>query len=269
MVRERVDVLLVERGLARSREEARRLVMAGVVFSETSRVEKAGDRLGPDAPLSVRRAAHPYASRGGLKLEKALDAFAIDFGGRIVLDVGASTGGFTDCALRRGAGLVYALDVGYGQLAWHLRQDERVRVLERTNFRHVDPSVFTPRPDAAVMDVSFISTLKLLPKLAEVLEPGASTILLVKPQFEAGPGSVGKGGIVRDPKTHERVLHEVIEGAENLGFLPLGLTFSPIAGGDGNIEFLLWLGSPGAQGTVVLLPAGDVVAQAHNELGRS
>lgn len=270
MARERVDILLVNRGLARSREEARRLVMAGVVYSDTCRVDKAGDRMDPRAPLSVRRAAHSYASRGGLKLERALDEFAVDLCGRVVLDVGASTGGFTDCALGRGATLVYAVDVGYGQLAWNLRQDERVRVLERTNFRHVDPSVFMPRPDAAVMDVSFISVLKLLAKLADVLQPGAPAILLVKPQFEAGPESVGKGGIVRDPEVHERVLQEVVLGAERIGFAPLGLTFSPIAGGDGNIEFLLWLGAPGAsgQGHSVLAEVAPVVARAHAELGR-
>lgn len=266
MVKERLDVLLVNRGLAKSREEAKRLVMAGLVFCGTERLVKAGDKVPVEQPLTVRGPEHPYVSRGGRKLEKALRAFPVSFRDRVVVDVGASTGGFTDCALQNGARIVYAVDVGYGQIAWTLRQDPRVRVLERTNFRYVDRLIFDPQPNAAVMDVSFISILKLLPRLADVLTSAAPVLTLVKPQFEAGPHAVGKGGIVRDPEVHAKVLRNVEAGALEQGFTPLGLTHSPIAGGDGNIEFLLWLEAPGGLAGSSDLCIADVVHAAHLEL---
>ncbi len=239
--KERVDVLLVAQGHAQSREQAKRLVMAGLVYHATEIVDKPGTKLAVDALLTVKGALHPYASRGGLKLAQALQVFALSLEGKVVLDVGASTGGFTDCALQHGAKLVYSVDVGYGQLAWTLRNDERVRVMERVNFRHAECSWFDPLPTAAVMDVSFISITKLFDKLKEIVQPASSIVTLVKPQFEAGPGAVSKGGIVRDSAVHTKVLQTIIAKALDAGLRPMGLTFSPIRGGDGNIEFLLWL----------------------------
>ncbi len=239
--KERIDVLLVSQGHAQSREQAKRLVMAGLVFSGTEVVDKPGTKLSVDSLLTVKGALHPYASRGGLKLEQALRVFPVSLEGKIVLDVGASTGGFTDCALQHGAKLVYSVDVGYGQLAWALRSDERVRVMERVNFRHADRNWFDPVPTAAVMDVSFISITKLFDKLKEIVQPSSPIVTLVKPQFEAGPSAVSKGGIVRDKDVHTQVLQTIMSRALNVGLCPMGLTFSPIRGGDGNIEFLLWL----------------------------
>ena len=268
MGKERVDALLVAKGLASTREEARRLVMAGLVFAADARLQKPGDKVPEEWELTVRGAPHPYASRGGLKLERALAEFPVDLRDRVVVDVGASTGGFTDCALRAGARAVYAVDVGYGQLAWRLRQDPRVRVMERTNFRFAQRERFDPPPDAAVMDVSFISIGKLLPALAGILTPAAPVVALAKPQFEAGPGAVGKGGVVRDPAVHARVLREVWQAAVGAGFTPLGVTHSPIAGGDGNIEFLLWLEAPGSERPAAELAAEAVVRAAHDAVGR-
>jgi len=244
MIKERVDVLLVTRNLAPTREAAKRLIMAGLVKSGTDVIDKPGGKLSVDAALSVDGPEHPYASRGGLKLERALGFFGVSLADRIVLDVGASTGGFTDCALQHGASFVYSVDVGYGQLAWKLRTDPRVRVMERVNFRHVEPSLFVPAPNAAVMDVSFISIGKLFSKLLEVLHPDSVLLSLVKPQFEAGPAAVGKGGIVRDKAVHSAVLNRVLTQAAAAGFNVKGLTHSPIRGGEGNIEFLLWACTP-------------------------
>ncbi len=236
----RLDVLLHQRGLFPSREAARRAVMAGLVKHEDEVLDKPGQQVHEDISISVDKPLHPYVGRGGLKLEKALFVFAVDLTGRIVVDVGASTGGFTDCALQHGASHVYAVDVGYGQLAWKLRSDERVTVMERTNFRHVDAHVFHPRPSVAVMDVSFISVGLLFPKLLEVLETPLDIISLVKPQFEAGRADVGKGGIVRDRSLHKRVLHEHRAMGESNGLHLCGFTYSPVTGGDGNIEYLAW-----------------------------
>ena len=240
MEKERIDVLMVKLGLAASREEAKRFVMSGNVYWGTERVDKPGARLPLAAEIVFKGDKSPYVGRGALKLEKALQVFPVALKGKVVLDVGASTGGFTDCALQAGAIMVYCVDVGYGQLAWKLRQDPRVRVMERTNFRHVDAALFDPRPEAAVMDVSFISMAKLLPKLREVLLPGALFIGLIKPQFEAGPDKVGKGGIVRDPEVHREVLHRLANRLREEGFRVCGVSPSPIRGGDGNIEYLLW-----------------------------
>ncbi len=260
--RERADVLLHEQGSAGSREEAKRLIMAGVVFAGSERVNKPGAQYPVEEMLHVRSALHPFVGRGGVKLQRALDVFRVSLSGRVVLDVGASTGGFTDCALRAGASSVYAVDVGYGQLAWKLRTDPRVRVFERTNFRHMEVDVFSPRPDAAVMDVSFISIVKLLPRLAAALLPDSPVLALVKPQFEAGPDKVGKGGIVRDAQIHEEVLRRVLRQSGEHGFAALGATASPILGGDGNREFLLWLQSPPTARAAVDIDVPRVVARA-------
>jgi 23S rRNA (cytidine1920-2'-O)/16S rRNA (cytidine1409-2'-O)-methyltransferase len=237
--RERIDVLLVERGFFDSRERAKAAIMAGIVYVGQERVEKAGMKIPRGAEITVKGSVHPYVSRGGLKLEKAIREFRIDFGGRTVIDIGASTGGFTDCALQHGAAYVYAVDVGYNQLDWSLRRDPRVRVMERTNFRYLQPGDLDgPKPDIAVIDVSFISLRIIFAALAPLIDAGARIVALIKPQFEAGREQVGKSGVVRDPAVHEAVLHRVTADAAEHGFDLQGLTYSPITGGEGNIEFL-------------------------------
>jgi 23S rRNA (cytidine1920-2'-O)/16S rRNA (cytidine1409-2'-O)-methyltransferase len=237
---QRLDVWLHTNGLFPSREAARRAVMAGLVRVDGSMADKPGFMVKPDARDEVAAPLHPYVGRGGLKLQLALEQFPVSLQDRIVVDVGASTGGFTDCALQHGAKTVYAVDVGYGQLDWKLRTDPRVVVMERTNFRHIDGTAFDPRPECGVMDVSFISTKLLLPVLMDVLcEPG-DIISLIKPQFEAGRDRVGKGGIVRDPHVHLQVILDVMSFVRSLGLYCGGLDYSPISGGDGNIEFLAW-----------------------------
>jgi 23S rRNA (cytidine1920-2'-O)/16S rRNA (cytidine1409-2'-O)-methyltransferase len=236
----RADLLLHSRALAESREKARALILAGEVFSGERRVEKPGELLAVDAPLAVR-AQLPYVSRGGVKLAAALDAFSIDPRGKTCLDVGASTGGFTDCLLKHGAAAVTAVDVGYGQLAWKIRNDPRVTVMERTNFRHLEPGSFPAPFDLAVADVSFISLTLILPGISASLRPGGEAVLLVKPQFEAGREAVGKGGIVRDPAAREGAVRKVAEAASALGFTVAGRIGSPLTGADGNVEYLLHL----------------------------
>jgi 23S rRNA (cytidine1920-2'-O)/16S rRNA (cytidine1409-2'-O)-methyltransferase len=240
--KERLDVLLVQRGLIETREKAKRAIMAGLVYSNEVRLDKPGEKVPVDIPLAIKGDVLPYVSRGGLKLEKALRTFDVSVKDKIVLDIGASTGGFTDCALQHGAKLSYALDVGYNQLAWKLRQDDRVVVMERTNFRYVTPDYFTKGlPQFATIDVSFISLKLILPVLKTVLVPESDVVALVKPQFEAGREKVGKKGIVRDPNVHEEVLASIIDFALCEGFDVMNLSYSPITGGDGNIEFLLHL----------------------------
>ena len=234
---ERADLLLVKRGLVETRTRAQALILAGRVYSGQGRVDKPGTRLRPDAVLTVREPL-PFVSRGGLKLDAALEVFGIDPAGASCLDVGASTGGFTDCLLKRGAGKVYAVDVGYGQLDWTLRNDPRVVVLERINFRTISPEALPGDLDLAVVDVSFISLRQILPNLGFFLKKGARAVVLVKPQFEAGKGKVGKGGIVRDPALREEVLGQVLEAARENGFEVLGTMESPIKGASGNVEFL-------------------------------
>ncbi|EIT87321.1 hemolysin-like protein [Fictibacillus macauensis ZFHKF-1] len=242
MKKERVDVLLVERGLCETREKAKRSIMAGIVFSGSERLDKPGEKIDRELPLEVKGNAIPYVSRGGLKLEKAIHSFGLQLKGVTMLDIGASTGGFTDCALQNGAAFVYALDVGYNQLAWKLRQDERVHVMERTNFRYVQ-SADLPKglPNFATIDVSFISLKLILPVLRELIMPGGEVMALIKPQFEAGREDVGKKGIVRDPAVHERVITEIIRFAQRERFAIRHLSFSPITGGEGNIEFIVHL----------------------------
>ncbi|MGZ0086283.1 TlyA family RNA methyltransferase [Caldibacillus thermoamylovorans] len=265
--KERIDVLLVERGLAETREKAKRAVMAGLVYANGVRLEKPGEKVPADIPLEVKGNPLPYVSRGGLKLEKALRDFQIAIENKIVLDIGASTGGFTDCALQHGAKLSYAVDVGYNQLAWKLRQDERVVVMERTNFRYVTPDLFTKGlPEVAVIDVSFISLRLILPVVKTVLVPGGDVVALVKPQFEAGKEHVGKKGIVRDPRIHQDVLESIVRFACQQGFDVVHLSYSPITGGDGNIEFLLHAVYPSEDRegeNRLAAPIADVVSEAH------
>ncbi|MCL7746152.1 TlyA family RNA methyltransferase [Halalkalibacter alkaliphilus] len=266
--KERIDVLLVERGLVETREKAKRSIMAGLVYSGTERVDKPGIKVDRDIPLEIKGKPLPYVSRGGLKLEKAIELFQLSLKDKIVLDIGASTGGFTDCSLQNGAKSVYALDVGYNQLAWKLRQDERVTVMERTNFRYVKPEDLTEGlPQFATIDVSFISLKLILPVLKTVLVPNGDVVALVKPQFEAGREQVGKKGIVRDKKVHEDVLKRMIEFASNEGYHVSGLSYSPIKGGEGNIEFLMHLQYNGDEGSISdSISIMDVVSTAHEEL---
>jgi 23S rRNA (cytidine1920-2'-O)/16S rRNA (cytidine1409-2'-O)-methyltransferase len=238
MSKKRLDLLLVERGLVESREQARRLVMAGQVRVDGCVIDKPGTLVAPEAEI-VLPPPMPYVSRGGLKLEHALDAFAIDVAGKIAADVGVSSGGFTDCLLQRGAARVYAIDVGYGQLDWKLRRDPRVVVLERTNVRYLES---LPEPiDLATIDVSFISLELVLPAVMKLLKPDGQIVALVKPQFEAGRRQVGKGGVVRDPQVHRSVLEKIARWASGHGLGVHGLTRSPLAGPAGNIEFWMHL----------------------------
>ncbi|MGB8000718.1 MAG: TlyA family RNA methyltransferase [Anaerobacillus sp.] len=265
--KERLDVILVNRGLIDTREKAKRAIMAGLVFSETERMDKPGMKVNEDIHLQIKGDTLRYVGRGGLKLEKAIEVFSLEPKDRIVLDIGSSTGGFTDCALQNGASLVYALDVGYNQLAWKLRVDDRVVVKERTNFRYCVKEDFeNGLPDFATIDVSFISLKLILPVLKEILKEDGEVVALVKPQFEAGRGEVGKKGIVRDKKIHLRVLKEMMDFATQEGYHINGLSFSPITGGEGNIEFLLYLGwKRKSLPENVPLPE-EVVEEAHVQL---
>lgn len=236
----RVDQLLVDRGLVDSRTRAQALIMAGKVFTGEQRVQKPGDKLADDKPLEVRGQDHPWVSRGGLKLEKGLAEFNLDPTGLTAIDVGASTGGFTDVLLQNGADKVYTVDVGRGQLHWNLRQDDRVVVLEETNARHLTPEQVPDLIDAVVCDASFIGLEKVLPAAMALTRPGAWLLALIKPQFQVGKGQVGKGGVVRDPALHQAVCDEVRAWIESLeGWETVGITESPITGPQGNVEFLI------------------------------
>jgi 23S rRNA (cytidine1920-2'-O)/16S rRNA (cytidine1409-2'-O)-methyltransferase len=237
----RLDRLLVDRGLAPSRERAHRLILAGEVLVGDRPATKPGSVVAADAPLRLRARASAYVSRGGEKLAGALDTFGLDVTGMVALDVGASTGGFTDCLLRRGARRVVALDVGYGQLAWALRQDPRVVVLERTNARHLEPSALPEPPELVTVDLSFISLTLVLPALAAALRPGGAVVALVKPQFEAGRGQVGKGGVVRDPAVRAAAVARIRAAAAGLGLRVRGEAESVVPGPKGNREVFLWL----------------------------
>lgn len=240
--KERVDVLLVKKGLVDSREQAKRSIMAGTVFSAETRIDKPGEKISVDAPLMVKGNSLKYVSRGGLKLEKALEVFDVTVDDKILLDIGASTGGFTDCALQNGAKHCYALDVGYNQLAWKIRQDNRVTVMERTNFRYATADMFDKGlPEVATIDVSFISLSLILPSLKQIIVNGGDVIALVKPQFEAGKGKVGKKGVVKERSTHLEVLEKVAEVAYEEGYTLREASYSPVTGGEGNIEFLFHL----------------------------
>ena len=235
----RADQLLVSRGLAESRTRAQALIMAGSVFSGEKKLAKPGDMLVEDAPLEVRGKDHPWVSRGGIKLAHGLDHFGFDVSGAVALDIGSSTGGFTDVLLSRGAARVYAVDVGTNQLAWKLRQDPRVIVHEQTNARHLDSSIVPEPVDVVTCDASFISLPKVLESPLKLAHEGASLVALVKPQFEAGRDEVGKGGVVRDPDVHSRVCAAAAEWVGSQGWRIVGITQSPITGPEGNVEFLL------------------------------
>jgi len=235
----RADQLLVERGLAESRAKAQALILAGLVFTGERRVEKAGQPLASDAPLEVRGREHPWVSRGGIKLAHALDTFGWDVTGAVALDVGSSTGGFTDVLLQRGAAKVFAIDVGTNQLAWKLRQDPRVVLHEQTNARYLTSEIVTKPVDIIVCDASFIALAKVLDAALDLAKPGGRLIALVKPQFEAGRDEIGKGGVVRDPQVHERVCSDAAAWVAWRGWQLAGIEPSPITGPEGNVEFLL------------------------------
>lgn len=268
MAKERLDVLLVEQGLAPSRERAKALIMAGQVYVGGQKVDKAGTMVAADAVIGVSGEGLGYVSRGGLKLARALTEFAIDLTGKVMIDVGASTGGFTDCALKNGAAKVYAIDVGYGQLAWSLRTDARVVNFERTNIREVTLEKIGEAADFATVDVAFISLEKVLPVVRALLSPGGEAVVLIKPQFEAGREKVGKRGVVRDPAVHNEVITRIVAAAEKLGFNPVGLTYSPVKGPEGNIEYLLHLTAPGTGTAVNGNDVARTVAEAHANLTR-
>ncbi len=241
-MKERLDVILVKLGYASSREKAKAIIMSGNVFVKGQREDKAGAVFDPEGlDLTVKDTAQKYVSRGGLKLEKAMQEFPITLKDCVCMDIGASTGGFTDCMLQNGAAKVYAIDVGHGQLDWKLRNDERVVCMEKTNFRYVTHEQIEEPIDFASADVSFISLTKILPAAYPLLKEDAKMVCLIKPQFEAGREKVGKKGVVRDPKVHEEVLHAILSFCKNHGFAVLGLTYSPIKGPEGNIEYLAYL----------------------------
>lgn len=262
--KERLDVLLVNRGLFESREKAKTAIMAGQIFMGTVCVDKAGTKVPIDADLSVKGNTLPYVSRGGLKLEKALQLYPIDLTDAVMVDIGASTGGFTDCALQNGAAKVFAIDVGYNQLAWSLCQDKRVINMEKQNIRTVTAEQLGELVDFISIDVAFISLDKVLPVAVTLLKDTGSLVALIKPQFEAGREKVGKGGIVRDPATHAEVLTRILNVAEEVGLHLHGVTYSPIKGTEGNIEFLGYFKKT-TDGALPITPelVESVVAAAH------
>ena len=262
--KQRLDVAMVERGLAETRQKAQATIMSGIVYVNDQKVDKAGFAVAPEARLEVRGNALPYVSRGGLKLEKAMREFGLTLSGCVCADIGASTGGFTDCMLQNGATKVYAVDVGYGQLDWKLRSDERVVCMERTNARYLTHEQIPDELDFASIDVSFISLKLILPAVNGLLKGGGHVACLVKPQFEAGREKVGKKGVVRDPAVHREVLEHFLEHAAESGFSVLDLTYSPIRGPEGNIEYLGYL-KKGAQ-TEREFDLAALVEASHAEL---
>ena len=243
-VKKRLDVLLVERGLAESRQRAQAVIMSGDVYVDGRKADKPGMSYDVHSRIELRGRGCPYVSRGGLKLEKAMEQWGFLLDGMICMDIGASTGGFTDCMLQNGATKVYSVDVGQGQLAWKLRNDERVVCMEQTNFRYVTPEDIPDALDFASVDVSFISLTKILIPARNLLKTGGQMVCLIKPQFEAGRGKVGKNGVVREPQIHEEVIRKIIDYADSIGFEVLHLEYSPIKGPEGNIEYLLHIRKP-------------------------
>ena len=264
MKKQRLDQLVYELGYTESRERAKTTIMSGLVFVNGNRVDKPGTAVSPEARIEVRGEALPFVSRGGFKLDKALKVFPVDPAGKICLDCGASTGGFTDVLLQHGAARVYAADVGYGQLAWKLRTDERVVNLERTNLRYITKEQIPEPIDLAVMDVSFISIRLIIPAIRQLLKPDAELICLIKPQFEAGREDVGKKGVVRDSEVHVRVVEDILGFAENEGLSVLGLDYSPIRGPEGNIEYICFLKN--CPGHSKKIDVRSVVSASHSEL---
>ncbi len=264
MKKVRLDQLVFERGFTESRERAKTTIMSGLVFVNGQRADKPGTPVAPDAQIEVRGVALPFVSRGGFKLDKALKVFPVDPEGLTCIDCGASTGGFTDVLLQHGAKKVYAVDVGYGQLAWKLRNDERVVNLERTNLRYIDETLIPEKLDLAVMDVSFISIRLVLPAVKALLKDGAELVCLIKPQFEAGRDEVGKKGVVRDAAVHKEVIETILAFAPQIGLTVLGLDFSPIKGPEGNIEYICYMRNGVYQ--VAEIDVDAVVAASHREL---
>lgn len=265
-MKERLDVLLVNRNLAPSREKAKAIIMSGIVYVDGQKEEKAGSAFLDTVNIEVRGNTLKYVSRGGLKLEKAMARFGLDLTGLVCMDVGASTGGFTDCMLQNGASRVFAVDVGYGQLDWKLRQDERVVCLEKTNVRYLTPEVVGQAIDFASIDVSFISLTKVLGPVKAMLKPGGEIVCLIKPQFEAGRDKVGKKGVVRDKAIHLEVIERIMDFAGRQGFALLHLDFSPIRGPEGNIEYLLHLKNhTGGETFAPLTELAKAVTEASHE----
>ena len=269
-MKERLDVLLVKRNLAESREKAKAVIMSGIVYVDGQKEDKAGSMFDETANVEVRGTTLKYVSRGGLKLEKAMTHFGVTLEGQICMDVGASTGGFTDCMLQNGAVKVYSVDVGHGQLAWKLRNDERVVCMEKTNIRYVTPEEIPDRIQFVSIDVSFISLTKVLGPVKALMEPDGEVVCLIKPQFEAGREKVGKKGVVREKSVHLEVIEMVASFAGSIGFEALHLEFSPIKGPEGNIEYLLHLrnctdGSTFANDTIA---ASEIVEKAHETLDK-
>lgn len=269
-MKERLDVLLVKRGLAPSREKAKAIIMSGIVFVDNEREDKAGTTFDEKVNIEVRGKTLKYVSRGGLKLEKAMDVFGVKIEGKTCMDVGASTGGFTDCMLQNGAVKVYSVDVGHGQLAWKLVQDDRVICMDRTNIRYVTPDQIDDVLDFASIDVSFISLTKVLLPVKNLLKENGQIVCLIKPQFEAGRENVGKKGVVRDKKVHIQVIEKVIEYAMSIGFKILNLDYSPVKGPEGNIEYLLYLQNNGEEPVVdeICVDHVKVVEDSHVTLDK-
>ncbi len=267
MAKERLDVILFNKGLFESREKAKAAIMAGLVFVDGELADKPGTTFSEDCAIEVKGKPIPYVSRGGLKLEKAVTEFKIDLKDLICVDVGASTGGFTDVMLKNAAKKVYSVDVGYGQLAWELRNDPRVICMERTNFRYVTKEQIREPVDFGSVDVAFISLKLILPPLKALLKPSGEVVCLIKPQFEAGRNKVGKKGVVKDPKVHEEVINSIIATSIDLGCTVAGLSFSPITGPEGNIEYLLYLiNGDTIKDTEIIV--SEVVKLAHTKLGK-
>lgn len=264
----RLDVYLTENGLAPSREKAKAIIMSGIVFVDEQKCDKAGMTVTPDQKVEVRGNTLRYVSRGGLKLEKAMQEFPITLAGTVCMDVGASTGGFTDCMLQNGAAKVFAVDVGYGQLAWSLRTDERVVNMERTNIRHVTLEQIGEKLDFASIDVAFISLGLVLPVVHTLLKEHGEVVALIKPQFEAGKENVGKKGVVRDPAVHEEVVLRVCQKAEEIGFGVIGLAFSPVKGPEGNIEYLAHLKKDASSTVNAESAAKELVRASHEALDK-
>lgn len=264
MKKVRLDQLVFDLGLTESRERAKTTVMSGLVFVDGKRIDKPGTQVSPDSKIEVKGSAIPYVSRGGLKLEKALKVFHIDPAGMHCIDCGASTGGFTDVLLKNGAEKVFAVDVGYGQLAWSLRQDERVVNMERTNIRHISPEQIPEALDLAVADLSFISLKLVLPAISSVLKDKAELVCLIKPQFEAGKDEVGKKGVVRDESVHLAVIESILDFVPTIGLTVLGLDYSPIKGPEGNIEYLCYMKKGGGEAPDI--NAAGIVEASHELL---
>ena len=267
-MKERLDVLLVQKGLAPSREKAKTMIMEGNVFVDNQREDKAGTFFDPSVNIEIHGNTLRYVSRGGLKLEKAMAQFGITLDDKVCMDIGASTGGFTDCMLQNGAKKVYAVDVGYGQFAWKLRQDPRVVCMEKTNIRYVTPEDIGDALNFASVDVSFISLTKVLGPAKELLKDGGQMVCLIKPQFEAGKDKVGKKGVIRDPAVHKEVIERVILFAKSIGFGILHLDYSPIKGPEGNIEYLVHIVKDAEAESQEVIDVGAVVAAAHGELDK-